>query len=114
MRAIISPDLSDLFAVLAQVASALAADPPPSQRPQRSRLSIHSRSTSRQPLFLDFVPQHDVTIGVRELAREKLTALLCPIPDSLADAVADLGQPEEIARELASCQRSLCKPIHAA
>ena len=77
MRAIISPDLSDLFAVLAQVASALAADPPPSQRPQRSRLSIHSRSTSRQPLFLDVVPQHDVTIGVRELAREKLTQLLC-------------------------------------
>ncbi len=49
--------------------------------------------------------------GVQELAREKLTPLLqLRYQNSIADAVADLGKPEEIGRLFASFQRYLYEP----
>jgi type I restriction enzyme R subunit len=52
-----------------------------------------------------------VSSGVKELAQEKLAPLLrLRYRNSIADAVADLGQPEEIGRVFASFQRSLDAP----
>jgi type I restriction enzyme R subunit len=57
------------------------------------------------------VLQHYVSSGVQELAQEKLAPLLrLRYRNSIADAVADLGQPEEIGRVFASFQRSLDAP----
>ena len=46
--------------------------------------------------------------GVHELDQEKLTPLLrLKYQDSIADAVADLGKPEEISRLFAGFQKYL-------
>ena len=58
---------------------------------------ISTHFNSKQQVFLDFVLSHYVTTGVEELDRAKLTPLLrLKYHDSIADAVADLGKPEEI------------------
>jgi hypothetical protein len=107
MQSIISAEHSDLFDVLAHVAYALPPIPRET-RAQQARLYIHSRFTSKQQLFLDFVLQHYVSNGVQELAQEKLTPLLrIRYQNSIADAVADLGKPEEIGQLFASFQRYL-------
>ncbi len=55
--------------------------------------------------------QHYVTTGVQELAQEKLAALLrLRYQNSIADAIADLGQPEEIGTLFAGFQRYLYEP----
>ncbi len=52
--------------------------------------------------------QHYVSVGVEELDQEKLTPLLrLKYHNSIADAVADLGQPEEIGRTFAGFQKYL-------
>jgi type I restriction enzyme R subunit len=49
-----------------------------------------------------------VTVGVEELEQEKLTPLLrLKYRDSIADAVADLGQPAEIGKAFAGFQKYL-------
>jgi len=49
-----------------------------------------------------------VSTGVQELAQEKLTPLLrLRYQNSIADAVADLGRPEEIGLVFAGFQRYL-------
>ena len=114
MQAIISAENSDLFDVLAYVAYALPPVPRES-RAQQARLYIHSRFTSKQQLFLDFVLQHYVSSGVQELAQEKLAPLLLlRYQNSIADAVADLGHPEEIGRLFATFQRYLYEPQNSA
>ncbi len=51
---------------------------------------------------------HYVAVGVEELDQEKLTPLLNLRYDhSLADAVADLGRPEEIASVFVTFQKYL-------
>jgi type I restriction enzyme R subunit len=110
MQAIISAENSDLFDVLAHVAYALPPIPR-EQRAQQARLYIHSRFSSKQQLFLDFVLQHYVSTGVQELAQEKLAPLLrLRYQNSIADAVADLGNPEEIGQLFAGFQRYLYEP----
>ncbi len=110
MQAIIAAEHSDLFDVLAHVAYALPPIPRET-RAQQARIYIHSRCTSKQQLFLDFVLQHYVSSGVQELAQEKLgPLLLLRYHNSIADAVADLGQPDEIGRLFASFQRYLYAP----
>lgn len=110
MQAIIAAEHSDLFDVLAHVAYALLPIPRET-RAQQARLYIHSRCTSKQQLFLDFVLQHYVSSGVQELAQEKLAPLLrLRYHNSIADAVADLGQPEQIGQLFASFQRYLYAP----
>ncbi|MCP9916312.1 EcoAI/FtnUII family type I restriction enzme subunit R [Cyanobium sp. ATX 6F1] len=107
MQSIIDAGNSDLFDVLAHVAYALQPIPREA-RAQQARLYIHSRFTSKQQLFLDFVLQHYVTMGVQELAQEKLTPLLClRYQNSIADAVADLGRPEDIGQLFSGFQRYL-------
>ena len=107
MQSIIDAENSDLFDVLAHVAYALPPIPR-QERAEHARLYIHSRFTGKQQLFLDFVLQHYVTTGVQELAQDKLTPLLrLRYQNSIADAVADLGKPEQIGQLFAGFQRYL-------
>ncbi len=107
MQRIIDAEKSDLFDVLAHVAYAL----PPltrEERANRARVAMNSHFSGKQQAFLDFVLAHYVTVGVEELDQEKLTPLLrLRYHDSIADAVADLGRPEEIGRAFSGFQRYL-------
>jgi type I restriction enzyme R subunit len=107
MQKIIDAEKSDLFDVLAYVAYAL---PPLSreERAARAKVAISKHFTSKQQAFLDFVLAHYVGVGVDELDQEKLTPLLrLKYFNSIADAIADLGKPEEISRVFAGFQKYL-------
>lgn len=107
MQKLIEAENSDLFDVLAHVAYAL--EPlSRAERADRARAVIGTRFNDRQRTFLDFVLSHYVSIGVEELDQAKLTPLLkLKYRDSIADAVADLGKPEDIGRVFAGFQRHL-------
>jgi len=75
--------------------------------PSHHRLSRNYRSLQQQA-FLEFVLAHDITEGVGELDREKLTPLLkFKYHNSLPDALADLGKADEIGQVFAGFQRYL-------
>ena len=107
MQKIIDAEKSDLFDVLAHVAYAL----PPLTREERAghaRVEISTHYNTKQQVFLDFVLSHYVSVGVEELDLEKLTPLLhLKYHDSIADAVADLGRPEEIGKAFSGFQQYL-------
>ena len=107
MQKIIDAENSDLFDVLAHVAYAL----PPltrEERATRAKAAISTHFNNRQQAFLDFVLSHYVREGVEELDQNKLTPLLrLRYHDSIADAVSDLGKPEEIGMVFASFQKFL-------
>jgi type I restriction enzyme R subunit len=107
MQKVIDAEKSDLFDVLAHVAYALA----PLTRQERAAQAMAIISThfnSKQQVFLDFVLSHYVSSGVEELDQAKLTPLLrLKYHDSIADAVADLGQPEDIGKLFFGFQRHL-------
>jgi type I restriction enzyme, R subunit len=107
MQKIIDAEKSDLFDVLANVAYAL----PPltrEERANRAKVEINAHFNSKQQAFLDFVLSHYVSVGVEELDQEKLTPLLrLKYHDSIADAVADLGKPDDIGRVFTSFQKYL-------
>jgi type I restriction enzyme, R subunit len=107
MQRIINAEKSDLFDVLAHVAYAL----PPLTREDRAskaKVIISTRFNGKQQVFLDFVLSHYVSVGVEELDQEKLTPLLrLKYHDSIADAVADLGKPDEIGKVFAGFQEYL-------
>jgi type I restriction enzyme, R subunit len=53
-----------------------------------------------------------VGVGVDELDQEKLTPLLrLKYSNSLSDAIADLGKPEEISKVFAGFQKYLYQPV---
>ena len=57
---------------------------------------ISTHFSAKQRTFLEFVLAHYVTEGFRELDTDKLRPLLnLKYHDSMVDAVADLGRPEE-------------------
>jgi type I restriction enzyme R subunit len=107
MQKIIDAEKSDLFDVLAYVAYAL----PTLSREQRAtnaKTIIGTRFNTKQQAFLDFVLSHYVTVGVEELGEDKLTPLLrLKYHNSIVDAVADLGKPDEIGRVFSGFQRYL-------
>jgi type I restriction enzyme, R subunit len=107
MQKIIDAEKSDLFDVLAHVAYAL----PPLTREVRAtnaKVYINSQFTTKQRAFLDFVLSHYVSVGVEELDQDKLTPLLrLKYHDSIADAVADLGKPDEIGKVFTDFQKYL-------
>lgn len=107
MQKLIDAEASDLFDVLAHVAYAL--EPlTRAERAARAQASIGARFDDKQRAFLDFVLSHYVSIGVEELDQTKLTPLLkLKYRDSIADAVADLGKPEDIGRVFAGFQKYL-------
>lgn len=110
MQKIIDAEKSDLFDVLVHVAYAL----PPLTREERAgkaRTLITQHFNNKLQLFLDFVLAHYVTIGVEELDQAKLTPLLkLKYHNSIADAVADLGKPEEIGQVFIGFQQYLYQP----
>jgi len=103
----IDAEQSDLFDVLAYVAYAM----PPltrDERAARAKLIINKNFNTKQQFFLDFVLAQYVMVGVDELDMEKLTPLLrLKYHDSIADAVADLGKPDEINKVFSSFQKYL-------
>jgi type I restriction enzyme, R subunit len=107
MQKIIEAEQSDLFDVLAYVAYAL----PPVTREERAaiaRVDISTRFNSKQQVFLNFVLSHYVSVGVEELDQDKLRPLLrLKYRNSIADALADLGRPDEIARVFTGFQKYL-------
>ncbi len=107
MQKIIDAEKSDLFDVLANVAYAL----PPltrEERATRAGMIIAQNFNSKLQVFLNFVLAHYVSMGVEELDQTKLTPLLkLKYHDSIADAVADLGKPEEIGKVFAGFQKYL-------
>ena len=69
---------------------------------------ISTHFNTKQQVFLDFVLSHYVSAGVEELDQAKLTPLLrLKYHDSIADAVADLGRPEEIGQVFSGFQKYL-------
>ena len=111
MQKIIDAEKSDLFDVLAHVAYAL----PPLTREERAakaKIVISTQFNTKQRVFLDFVLSHYVSVGVEELDQDKLTPLLrLKYHNSIADAVADLGRPEEISRTFAGFQKFLYQEV---
>ena len=80
--------------------------------PRRTRIKakvvISTNFNIKQQVFLDFVLSHYVSQGVEELDQEKLTPLLrLKYHDSIADAMADLGRPEEIGKVFSGFQKYL-------
>ena len=110
MQKIIDAEKSDLFDVLAHVAYAL----PPltrEERATRAKLDISTHFNSKQKVFLDFVLSHYVSVGVEELDQDKLVPLLhLKYHNSIADAVADLGKPDDIGRVFTGFQKYLYQP----
>lgn len=107
MQKIINAEKCDLFDVLAHVAYAL----PPCSREERAafaKVGINANFNAKQQAFLDFVLSHYVNVGVDELDPDKLTSLLrLKYQNSIADALADLGRPEEIGRVFTGFQKFL-------
>jgi type I restriction enzyme R subunit len=107
MQKIIDAEKSDLFDVLAHIAYALPTRTR-EERAARAKVAISTQFNTKQQTFIDFVLAHYVNEGVRELDQEKLTPLLrLKYHDSIADAVADLGRPEEIGDVFAGFQKFL-------
>ena len=107
MQKIIDAEKSDLFDVLAHVAYAL--EPlTREERASRAMAVISENFNTRQQVFLDFVLSHYIAEGVDELDQAKLTPLLkLRYHDSIADAVADLGKPDEIGKVFSGFQKYL-------
>jgi type I restriction enzyme R subunit len=107
MQKIISAEKSDLFDVLAYVAYAMPTLTR-EERAARAKIEISTHFNTKQQGFLDFVLSHYVSAGVGELDQEKLPPLLrLKYHDSIADAVADLGKPEEIGKVFTGFQKFL-------
>ena len=107
MQKVIDAQKSDLFDVLAYVAYAL----PTITREERAifaKAEINEKFSSKQKVFLDFVLAHYVSVGVEELDPEKLAPLLkLKYHDSIADAITELGNHDEIRRVFNGFQQYL-------
>jgi type I restriction enzyme R subunit len=76
-----------------------------------AKIVISTRFNNKQQAFLDFLIYHYVRVGIEELDQEKLTALLrFKYHNSISDALADLGQAEEIGQVFAGFQKYLYQP----
>jgi len=114
MQKIIDAEKSDLFDVLAHVAYAVPTVTR-NERASNARVAISNKFSIKQQSFLDFVLSHYVSVGVQELDQDKLTPLLrLKYHNSIADAVADLGRPDEIGRVFSGFQRYLYETSKAA
>jgi len=78
------------------------------ERAVRAKVSIGGQFNARQQSFISFVLAHYVGEGVEELDPEKLAPLLrLRYFNSTSDAVADLGEPEEIRNVFVGFQKYL-------
>jgi len=76
-------------------------------RASKAKVVLPEHFNSKQQIFLDFVLGQYVQVGVQELAKEKLSALLLLKYSALNDAVADLGSATEIRKMFGGFQRYL-------
>jgi len=107
MQRVIDAEKSDLFDVLAHVAYALPTLTR-EERATKAKVEISTHFNDKQEVFLAFVLSHYVQVGVEELDQEKLRPLLMlKYNNAIADAVADLGRPDEIGTAFASFQKYL-------
>jgi type I restriction enzyme, R subunit len=107
MQKVIDAQSSDLFDVLAYVAFALAPQTR-LERADKAKTSVHQAFTDKQQAFVDFVLDQYVKEGVDELDAEKLTPLLrLRYNNAIADAVADLGTPDQIRKVFVGFQKFL-------
>jgi len=107
MQKVIDAEKSDLFDVLAYVAYALPTLTR-EERAAKAKVEISTHFNSKQQVFLAFVLSHYVQVGVEELGQEKLRPLLLlKYHNAIADAVADLGKPDEIRKVFAGFQKYL-------
>jgi type I restriction enzyme R subunit len=107
MQRVIDAEKSDIFDVLAHVAYALT---PLSreERASRARTAITHGFSDTQRAFLEFVLGQYVRVGVEELDPDKLSHLLkLRYKDAIADAISDLGRPDEIRVTFAGFQKHL-------
>lgn len=113
MQRLVNAQKSDLFDVLAYVA--YAQEPlTRKQRAERAMALISGHFNPKQQIFLDFVLSHYVAQGVEELDQTRLTPLLkLRYQDSIPDAVADLGNPEQIRQVFSGFQRYLYAEVEA-
>ncbi len=107
MQAIIEAQNSDLFDVLAYVA--FAADPlSRAERAALAKAAATTELTDKQQAFIDFVLGQYIQQGVDELDQDKLSPLLrLRYNNAIADAVQDLGQPQDIRRLFVGFQKHL-------
>ena len=111
MQKIIDAEQSDLFDVLAHIAYAL---PPLSreERAARAQMAINTHFTDKQQTFLQFVLAQYVKVGVDELAVEKLSLLLLlKYDNAIADALKDLGKPDQIRQVFVGFQQYLYESL---
>ncbi len=107
MQKIIEADKSDLFDVLAYVAFATATETR-TVRANRATVATHQQFNDKQQAFVDFVLTQYVQQGVDELDTEKLSPLLrLRYNNAIADAVKDLGDPEQIRQVFVGFQKHL-------
>jgi type I restriction enzyme R subunit len=112
MQRVIDAENSDIFDVLAYVAYAL----PPLTRIKRAadaRDQVRLRYTDKQQAFIDFVLGQYAKEGVGELDGDKLAPLLKLRYKAIADATADLGNPEQIRGLFIGFQKYLYGPAGA-
>ncbi|MBI2726109.1 MAG: DEAD/DEAH box helicase family protein [Polaromonas sp.] len=107
MQKIIDAEKCDLFDVLAHVAYAMPVETR-TQRANKATAQVHQHFNTKQQAFLDFVLGHYVDQGVDELDGEKLAPMLrLRYKGAIADAVRDLGQPEQIRQVFVGFQKYL-------
>ena len=107
IQRVIDLEKSDLFDVLALLAFQLKPVTR-EQRAENAKVEISTHFNPKQRVFLEFVLAQYVKVGVDELAAEKLPPLLkLKYNNAIADAIADLGKPEEISKVFAGFQKYL-------
>jgi hypothetical protein len=98
------------FLVLTGAAGSLGAVL--SMRAAKAKVLISTHFNTKQQVFLDFVLSQYVKVGVQELDQDKLSPLLkLKYNNAIADAVADLGRPEEIGRVFSGFQQYLYQRV---
>jgi type I restriction enzyme R subunit len=107
MQKAIEAENCDLYDVLAHVA--FASEPVSREaRAQAARAASEAELGDKQQAFVDFVLAQYVQQGVDELDQEKLSPLLrLKYRNALADAFAELGQPEQVRRVFIGFQKHL-------
>ncbi len=78
------------------------------QRAENAKIEISTHFNPKQRVFLEFVLAQYVKVGVDELASDKLSPLLkLRYNNAIADAISDLGPPEQIGKLFATFQKYL-------
>jgi type I restriction enzyme R subunit len=106
VKRLIAAEKSDIFDVLAYISYALPTITR-EQRVEDHKEIIFNKYSEKQQEFINFVLQHYVNEGVRELDSEKLPDLLELKYDSIPDAVAQLGNVKDIRDMFAGFQEAL-------